>query len=264
MKTGAALRGAFFEIGEIMDTFTIAIAGKRIRICALHAYARKYCEGYLVDEDGDISITISQEDIDYEREASAREDRLEGIPVRNYPDGYLETLAIYRKIAEKLLAFDTLLFHGSVVSVDGEGYLFTAVSGTGKSTHTRLWRQRFGDRCVMVNDDKPLLRITADSVMACGTPWDGKHRLSSNIMVPLKGLVILERGERNEIVPISASEALPMLLQQSHRPSSPMELSSYLCLLEQITKKTGLYRLTCNMDPEAAQVAYDGMQRKGN
>lgn len=247
-----------------MNTFTIALAGKRIRICALHAYAKEYCKDYLAEGDADISITITQSDIKFEQAASAREDQLEGRPVRHFPEDYLETLAIYRRIAEKLLPYNTLLFHGSVVSVDGQGYLFTAVSGTGKSTHTRLWRQRFGERCVMVNDDKPLLRITEDGVLACGTPWDGKHRLSSNIIVPLKGIVILERGEDNEIVPISASEAMPMLLQQSHRPSSPAELSGFLYLLDQITKKTGLYRLKCNMNPEAAQVAYDGMQRKDN
>jgi hypothetical protein len=247
-----------------MNTFTIALAGKRIRICALHAYAKEYCKDYLAEGDEDISITITQSDIKFEQAASAREDQLEGRPVRHFPEAYLETLAIYRRIAEKLLPYNTLLFHGSVVSVDGQGYLFTAVSGTGKSTHTRLWRQRFGERCVMVNDDKPLLRITEDGVLACGTPWDGKHRLSSNIMVPLKGIVLLERGEDNEIVPISASEAMPMLLQQSHRPASPAELSGFLYLLDQITRKTGLYRLKCNMNPEAAQVAYDGMQRKDN
>jgi hypothetical protein len=258
-----ALRFAalFFKIGEYMDKFTIALAGQRISVSPLHAYAKEYCKDYLVEGDGDISIVVTQEDIEYERAASEREGRLEGRPVRRFPDAYLETLAIYRRIAEKLLVHDTLLFHGSVVSVDGQGYLFTAVSGTGKSTHTRLWRQRFGDRCVMVNDDKPLLRITQDGVMACGTPWDGKHRLSTNTMVPLKGLVILERGEQNEITAITAGEAFPMLLQQSHRPPDAVQLSRMLCLLEQITKKTGLYRLKCNMDPEAAQVAYDGMQK---
>ena len=247
-----------------MDKFTIALAGERISVSPLHAYAKEYCKDYLVEGDGEISIVITQENIEYERAASEREDRLEGRPIRRFPDAYLETLAIYRQIAEKLLAHDTLLFHGSVVSVDGQGYLFTALSGTGKSTHTRLWRQRFGDRCFMVNDDKPLLRITQDGVMACGTPWDGKHRLSTNTMVPLKGLVILERGEQNEIVAVSAGVAFPMLLQQSHRPHDPVDLSRSLYLLEQITKKTGLYRLKCNMDPEAAQVAYDGMQSEGN
>lgn len=246
-----------------MSKFTIALAGERISVCSLHDYAKEYCKEYLVEGDGDISISITPGDIEYERAASEREDRLEGRPVRRFPNAYLETLAIYRQIAGKLLSRDTLLFHGSVISVDGQGYLFTAVSGTGKSTHTRLWRQRFGDRCVMVNDDKPLLRITENGVMACGTPWDGKHRLSTNTMVPLKGLVILERGERNEIVPISAGEAFPMLLQQCHRPADATKLSKTLGLLDQITQKTGLYRLKCNMDPEAAQVAYDGMQGEG-
>lgn len=247
-----------------MTDFTIGLAGKRILIHAIHAYAKDYCRGFLTEGEPDIIVTVTQENIDYERACSAREDELEGIPVRNFTDGYLETLAIYRQIAEQMMKFSTLLFHGSAISVDGEGYLFTAVSGTGKSTHTRLWRQLFGQRCVMVNDDKPLLRLTEDAVLVCGTPWNGKHRLSTDIMVPLKGLVILERGEKNEIVPISGRDAFPMLLQQSHRPPDPVGLAQLLALLDQVTQKTGLYRLKCNMDPEAAQVAYDGMQRKDN
>lgn len=247
-----------------MTEFTIALAGKRILIRSIYEMARKYCKNYLADGEPDFTVTITPADIAYEQERSAREDMLEGNPAYVYPEEYLETLAIYRQIAEQMLRYDILLFHGSAISVDGEGYLFTAKSGTGKSTHTRLWRQRFGHRCTTVNDDKPLLWVTAEGVMVCGTPWDGKHRLSTNSVVPLKGLVILERGRENEIVPISASAAMPMLLQQSYRPANPMALSKLLGLLDRITKNTGLYRLRCNMDPEAAQVAYDGMQRKEN
>ena len=247
-----------------MTEFTIALAGKRIQIRAIYDYARDYCKDYLAEGDADFSVTVSPADIAYEQERSAREDALEGLPVRQFKPEYLETLSIYRKIAEKMLSYDTLLFHGSAISVDGEGYLFTAKSGTGKSTHTRLWRQRFGERCVPVNDDKPLLRVTEDAVLVFGTPWDGKHRLSTNTAVPLKGLVILERGAENEIEPVEVSAALPMLLQQSYRPADPVSLSRLLRLLEQMTKKTALYRLRCNMDPEAAQVAYEGMQRKDN
>ena len=80
-------------------------------------------------------MTTSQEDIDFEREKSASEDEVEGIPTRHFSDSYLEELAVYRKIAEKMIDYDTILFHGSVIAVDGIGYLFTAKSGTGKSTH---------------------------------------------------------------------------------------------------------------------------------
>lgn len=245
-----------------MTEFTIALAGKRILIRAIYEHAKDYCKDYLTEGEPDFTVTVTPADIAYEQERSAREDAVEGIPVRRFPDDYLETLAIYRQIAEKMLMWDVLLFHGSAISVDGEGYLFTAKSGTGKSTHSRFWRQRFGDRCVTINDDKPLLCVTEDAVMVCGTPWDGKHRLSTNTMVPLKGLAILERGQENSIEPVSASAAMPMLLQQSYRPANPAALSNLLRLLERLTKKTGLYRLKCNMDPEAAQVAYDGMQRK--
>lgn len=144
-------------------------------------------------------METSQSDIEYEREKSALEDRKEGLPIRNFPDSYLETLAVYRKFAENLLAYDTVLFHGSVVAVDGIGYLFTAKSGTGKSTHTRLWREYFGERAVMVNDDKPLLQVTENGVIVYGTPWDGKHHLSNNISVPLKAICILTRAEENHI-----------------------------------------------------------------
>lgn len=87
--------------------------------------------------------------------------------------GIIESLAIYRKLCEKILDRNCVLFHCSAVAVDGKAYLFTAASGTGKSTHTRMWRQHFGGRAVMVNDDKPILRIKDDGIYVCGTPWCG-------------------------------------------------------------------------------------------
>ena len=245
-----------------MEEFKIALAGKIICVSALHASTRSFCQDYLTEGTADFSVEVTPESIAYERRKSALEDQAEGIAQRQFSDAYLETLAIYRKIADRMLDWDTLLFHGSVIAVDGSGYLFTAKSGTGKSTHTRLWRQHFGGRAVMVNDDKPLLRITHSGVWACGTPWDGKHRLSTNTMVPLKGICILERGKENRIRAIRPQEALPMLLQQSHRPTDPGKLEKLLELLDKLMNGTGFYRLECNMDPEAAQIAYSGMQGK--
>lgn len=243
-----------------MIKFTIALAGRHISISALHETTRDFCCEYLAEGEADFSVKSTQADIDYERQKSEREDILEGKPIRSFSDEYLETLAVYRKIADRMLFYDTLLFHGSAIAVDGNGYLFTAKSGTGKSTHTRLWRETFKDRAIMVNDDKPLLKITDNGIWVCGTPWDGKHRLSKNTIVPLKGICILERGEENAIQHISAKEALPMLLQQSHRPSDPMDLAQLLTLVDMLTKKIKLYRLACNMHPDAVTVAYEGMQ----
>ena len=244
-----------------MTSFTIQIAGTAVAVTANFDSTREYCAEYLCAGEPAFSVEISQKDIDFEREKSAREDALEGLPVRQYTDSYLETLAVQRKITGQLLNRDILLFHGSVIAVDGTGYLFTAKSGTGKSTHTRLWRQCFGSRAVMVNDDKPFLGIGTEGVTAWGTPWMGKHRLGANISVPLKAICILNRGEQNRIQRIPARDAVLMLLQQSSRPQDPTQMPKYLELVDRLAAGVEFYSLRCNMEPEAARIAYDAMSK---
>lgn len=243
-----------------MRNFTISLADFCVEINSIFETTRTFCRDYLCEGTPEFSVTISPEDITFEREKSAKEDLLEGIPVRQFSDEYLETLAVYRKICAKLLERETLLFHGSAIAVDDVAYLFTAKSGTGKSTHTALWRQVFNDRAVMINDDKPLLKLTSDGVLVCGTPWNGKHGLGCNKMVPLKAICILERAEQNTIAPVDAAEALPMLLQQSFRTGTPNGTVLLFDILDKLTKRVQLYRLGCNMDPQAAIVAYEGMK----
>ncbi len=241
---------------------TYLLAGRRVAISALHPDVHTLCAAYRAEGTADFSVTTVQEDIEFERMKSAREDEIQGIPIRHFSNGYLETLAVYRKIAEKMPEYDTVLFHGSCIAVDGAGYLFTAKSGTGKSTHTRLWRELLGDRAVMVNDDKPLIRVTDTGATVFGTPWNGKHRLSTNVAVPLKAICILERAETNAIRPISGAEAYPMLLQQVYRPLDGEAMKKTLRLIDALADNLRLWRLGCNMDIQAAQVAYEAM--KGN
>ena len=245
-----------------MMKFSIEIIKHIFSIETIHESIRKYCENYLSDIKGEYFIIITDADITYERRQVVRESELAGIPCRNSSDAYLELTAIQRKITEILFDHDVLLFHGSVIAVDGEAYLFTAKSGTGKSTHTRLWREMLGDRAVMVNDDKPFLRFEDGKVYAHGSPWNGKHRLGENICVPLKAICILERGETNQIRQIAPAEALPMLMQQSSRPLNREKMPKYLEMIEKLTEGVTFYRLQCNMDPEAAQVAWSAMGRK--
>lgn len=241
-------------------TNTYKIGGNIIEINSIYEEVHKLCKDYFCGKISDFIVATSQSDIDYERKKSAMEDEKEGIPVRNFPDSYLETLAVYRKISENLLKYDTILFHGSAIAVDGIGYLFTAKSGTGKSTHTRLWREYFGKRAVMVNDDKPLLQITQNGVLVHGTPWDGKHHLSRNISIPLKAICILTRDKKNHIESISKSVAYPMLLQQTYRPQEPLKMQKTLEILDRISDNMTLYKLGCNMKTEAAEIAYNAMK----
>ena len=239
-----------------MDKFVMKIAGLVVRVNAQYPSTREYCKEYLCDGEADFSVEITPQDIALEGVISDRERAAEGLRPHSFEAFQLERTALQRKLAEKLFEYDTLVFHGSVIAVDGQGYLFTAKSGTGKSTHTRLWRQMLGDRAVMVNDDKPFLRAASDCIFVSGSPWNGKHGLGNNIEVPLKAICILERGEQNEIQRISAGEAVMMLLQQSNRPRQPGLMPKYMELLESVAGKTAFYRLKCNKDPEAAQVSY--------
>ena len=242
----------------------IKLAERIIEIKNIHTYVEEYCKDYIVSNDltPDLSVSISKEDIDFERDKSRKESIAEGKPVIDYSDDYLETLAVYRKIAELIPFFDTILFHGSVISMDGKGYLFTAKSGVGKSTHTKFWRELYSDRVVMINDDKPLIYVSTDEIKAYGTPWDGKHRLSKNTSVPLTGICVLHRSKDNRIKKVTGNEVYPMFVQQTYRPSQKESMLKTFNILDRIFEKVPVYDLYCNMDPDAARVAYEGMNRK--
>ena len=235
------------------------IADKVIEINSIHEEVHNYCKDYRFDGAPDISVTMTQEDIDYERERNERTAMLEGRKPYDSPDDYIEELAVYRKISEIMPEYDTFLFHGSCVAVDGQGYLFTAKSGTGKSTHTKLWRRYLGDRAVMVNDDKPLIRADENGVTIFGTPYNGKHRLGENIAVPLKAVCILTRSAENSIHQVTAEQVYTLLLQQAYRPADSAAMAKTLTLIDRMISHVKLYVLGCNMDIEAAKVSYEGM-----
>ena len=235
------------------------MAERNIGIESLYVRVHVLCAAYETDGEPDFVVRITPADIAAERENAAREDRSKGQPAQSWKEEYLEELAVYRQIAERILAYDTFLLHGSVVSVDGKGYLFAARSGVGKSTHARLWQALLGDRMTYVNDDKPLVRITAEAALVYGTPYDGKHHLSSDIAVPRRAVCFLRRGQENSIRACGAREAFPRLLQQAYTPRDQEALRQTVSLLQALTERVRFYELTCNRDLEAARVAYGAM-----
>jgi hypothetical protein len=216
------------------------------------------CEEYEVDreqreeESEFLEIEVTAEDI--ANEAGKSTDGYE------YPAEYLETLAFYRKFCEAVVEKGILLFHSSVVAVDGVAYMFTAPSGTGKSTHTALWRNVFGDKAVMINDDKPLLKVTEEGVIVYGTPWDGKHRISTNTSVPVQAICILERGQENEIRREEFFAAYPVILNQTYRPDDAGKMKKTLELVNLLMGQIPVYRMKCNISEQAACMAYNSMK----
>lgn len=243
-----------------MVDFVIKLAGVNIGITARYDETKRYCTGYFSNGIPDFSVSISDCDIDLEFARSVKSKKSE--PIQIYSRKYFETLALYRKIAEEMIGYNTLLFHGSAVAVDNKAYLFTAKSGTGKSTHTKLWRKYFGERAVMVNDDKPLIKITDNEVYVCGTPWNGKHGLGSNIIVPLKAICILSRDNVNHINIVSKKDIWPVLIRQTYRSYSPVGMTETLRLIDKMSSLIEFYNLGCNMDISAAETAYNGMNKE--
>ena len=244
-----------------MAEFVIEIAGVAAQVCSLFDSTRDYCRAYLTDSVPELAITVSREELDREQEALRREALEEGFRVRIFPDPFLDRAVVQRKLAQALLDRGILLVHGSALAVDGQGYLFTAKSVTGKSTHTRLWRQLLGQRAVMVNDDKPFVIVKGRECFLCGAPWSGKHGLDTNITVPLKAVCILDRGTENRIVSISPEEALPVLLKQSAPPEDAAKLPRFQTLVAALAYSARLWRLHCTKEQEAAQVAFHAMSR---
>lgn len=172
---------------------------------------------------------------------------------------YLATgVSFYRQ----LLRYDGMVIHSSAVVVNGRAYLFTASSGTGKSTHTALWVRMFGDNAFILNDDKPALRLEDGVWYAYGTPWSGKHDKSTNARVPVGGIACVERGIHNEIEPLSEKDALLAILRQTGRPKDAESRIQLLGLLDKLITMVPIWKLRCNMEPEAAIVSYEAMSGK--
>lgn len=235
--------------------FTVCLAGINVAITSLFDEVYDFCRDYLTDAPADMSVSVTAEDIFHEKIVNIREAQIEGVPVVDYPDSHLETVAVYRKIVTQMLDFNTFLMHGAVVAVGDKAWLFTAPSGTGKTTHINLWLNNIPGSYV-VNGDKPLIRV-GDECTVYGTPWAGKEGMNRNVGVKLCGIVILNRGAENHIEKVPMTQILPVLIQQSYRPNNKVELEKTLSLLSRLGKKIPMYQLYCNMNPDAAFTSYN-------
>jgi len=179
-----------------------------------------------------------------------------------YPDvsdDIAEYLSTGSSFYRQLLTYDGFMLHSSAVVVDGKAYLFSANSGTGKSTHTKLWLQYLGDRAYILNDDKPALRMIDGKWYAFGTPWSGKDDISVNAGVELAGIAVLERAESNEIVPHKGRQAVFDIFRQTNRPKAYELRDKLLMLIDKLIADIPIWKLKCNMELEAAEVAYAAM-----
>lgn len=161
----------------------------------------------------------------------------------------------------KLLEYNGMFLHSSTVVLDGKAYSFSAPCGTGKSTHTALWLKLFGDKAFILNDDKAAYRLIDGKYYAFGTPFSGKHDINVNTSAELAGICFIEQAQKNSIERMDADDAVPLIISQTLRPSN-MQRTMMLCdFIDELIKNIPIYKLKCNMDVDAAEVAFNAMSK---
>ncbi|WP_243123935.1 hypothetical protein [Pelotomaculum schinkii] len=196
----------------------------------------------------DINIDINSENL------KSRKEKYPHLTLNEWE--YVQTgFAFYRDI----LDYDGFGLHSSAVALENRAVLFSGSCGTGKSTHAGLWQQYFGkDKAVIVNDDKPVLRLVKGIFYAYGTPWSGKSTLNANIRVPLGAIVFLQQAKENHIRRLDSKEAIRMLVYQSLHPNNDLDkMNKLLTLIDALLQKTTVYQMDCNISLEAVKLAFD-------
>ena len=221
------------------------IADLNIAIEPKTEFTERYLNSYLYRDASriDFSVVVTREMIEHESHLTP-----------NAKVEIYETTAIFRKICSQILKkYDGFFLHSSAIKYNGMAYLFTAPSGTGKSTHCGLWRQMLGDKVISINDDKPIIRKIDKQFYTFGNPWMGKENVGNNLKVPTGGVFILERSQTTSVEKINPVDNLSVLLNQTSCPTDKQSMLNLLSLLNDLFKAVPLYRLKCNMSYNAVK-----------
>lgn len=223
----------------------IKIGELRIKINCCYGH-RSFDDFLCLDNDYDFELTVDDVMINNK----ARELNTSSL-------SYAEFVCIHELLAEKLPLYDCLLSHGACINYRGRGYLFMAPSGTGKTTHIRHWLNNTD--CVVVNGDKPILKIDDSGVIVYGNPWNGKEHLGSNTSVVLDSIVILKRGDANSINRVRASDCIMDIMRQFYSPKTIIGINKSVDLINRLFSSVKLYELYCTKDEGSFLVSYRGL-----
>ena len=231
-----------------MSTFNLTIANKVLRINAFNESTKRYCGAFITDEKPDYTITMTKEDLENESSNS------------NTGQVYVneEISALYRKIANLLVEDGIVVFHSSAISVNGGGFLITARSGVGKSTHAKLLSEYIKEDFKYINDDKPLLEVKDNEVTIYSSPWNGKERRGNNISAPLKAIIFLNRGESNTYRKIINKEEIYIkMLSQIYLPKEKSKREKALNIADKLLKNVNFYEINVTKEIESAKMTYE-------
>ena len=233
----------------------IRLADINISIDIKYKYMFYLCQDYIIDKPNSIDITIKATDEEMQEELKAADDE--------FPEWYAEAIVCYRKICHELYRFNAIMIHGSAVEFDNKAYIFTALSGTGKTTHTELLKEYLKDKLTYINGDKPIIRKIDNDYYVYGTPWNGKEGYGENKKAKLSSIIFLERGMNNTVSDISNKEIIRKITEQVVLPNDAIESIKFLDILDDVLKSSKKYLLKCNMENDAPICTYENILLKG-
>lgn len=185
-------------------------------------------------------------------------------PIAFAPTGSNLYEDLYRFAVEELPKHGSFIAHAAVIKYDDLAYAFMAPSGTGKSTHIKLWMDTLSPNATVINGDKPILRLDNSpegnpQVLACGSPWAGKEGWQTNTSAPLAGLCFLTRGTTDACHRISPTEAFDSVVRQIYMPSDPTSAIRTLDFVDVLLQTVPLYQLSCTMNITAVKASFVAM-----
>ena len=224
------------------------IAGLRVQIENRCAYTTKFCEEYLSqdqEKSADLTAKVTNEEFQEEKALSV-----------GFSDGYIENICLYRSICRQIPTKNRFLLHASILEYNGKAYAFLGRSGTGKSTHTKLWL-RYVENTRVLNGDKPILEFTNGKFYAHGTPWQGKENWGYKGKAELCGLCFLEQAKENSISKMSVSETSSRVFQQVLLPQDEENVVATLDLIDKLVEIVPSYLLKCDISEEAVRHSFE-------
>lgn len=238
---------------------TYKIADSYVKMNCATPFMLRQCAPYAVEEsacpdDQWMDLCLSQD----QREEGRQRDFSPVMVEYNYT---------FAQFLQNILEQGGFCFHASAIQVDGEAVLFSADSGTGKSTHAGLWEKYLSDRhqVVRLNDDKPVIRVNEDGVWAYGSPWSGKHVIHTNAKAPVKALVFLEQAPENSIRALTPQEAFSLVFPQTFcMKTDARQRIHVLQLLDGFLRRVPVYVLACNISREAVELVYQTVWKGEN
>lgn len=234
------------------SSFTVKIADVPIKIYSCRKFIRNLCRDYVIEEETPcFSVEVSVEELQEEHKRSPQ-----------FSADYLEGLCIQRKIAEHFPIYNRILCHGAAITYQEQGYIFTAPSGTGKSTHIRLWKQYLQKEVDIINGDKPFLSINDKGIFVWGSPWAGKENWQKNRNAPLKGICLLKQSRENKIWKLHPAESTTALFSQIYMPQNQETAGKTMELVDRLLSCVQIYQLECDISSQAVKTGFEGMTGK--